>query len=168
MVQSLTRITDEQIAELAEWMPYFDADRLLLNNLQNFKCRIPPVVLDLTFYNLWSWDMRQMVQDLVPELQDVALGRRPKRWNCVWLSKLSMPDFERCYCELIFFGNKAPEPDLVRLRKVILDLMYRHEELTGYNIVGMPYESPIDQWVRSFGRVNGPFAIQECGEIVPS
>ena len=168
MVQSLTRITDEQIAALAEWMPYFNADRFLLNNLQKFKCRIPPVVLDLTFYNLWSWDMRQMVQELVPELKDVALGRRPKRWNCVWLSKLSMPDFERCYCELIFFGNKAPEPDLVRLRKVILDLMHRHEELTGYNIVGMPYESPIDQWVRSFGRVNGPCAIQECGEIVPS
>lgn len=157
-------ILDEKIAELETWIPYFNAENALRRNLARFKCKIPPIVLDLTFYNLWPWDVPAKINAILPELRKVVLLKRSNAWNCVWISKISSPQCERQYCELIFFGNKELEPESPRFRSVMLDLMHRHEELTGYNIVGMAGDCSLRDWVLGFSQCNGPFTIEDCGE----
>ncbi len=155
---------DRQMAEMGKWMPYFQAENTLRRNIERFKCNVPPIVLDLTFYDLWPWDMPEKIQTFIPELKKVVLLKRSNAWNCVWISKLAYPHCERLYCELIFFGNKETVPESPRFREVMLDLMHQHKEFTGYNIVGLDGESTVRDWVLGFARCNGPFTIQDSGE----
>lgn len=152
-------------ADHSEWLPYFEAQTLLERNLHKFKCKIPPIVLELTFYNLWSWDVPAMLETLLPDLKRAVLRKRSNAWNCVWLSKMAMPNCDRTFCELIFFGNQDMVPESPKFREIMLDLMHHHEELTGYNIVGMPYECAIDKWLSSFCRIANHFSLLECGQM---
>ena len=152
---------------LEEWKPYFDADNILNRNLNKFNCKVPPIVIELTFYNLWTWDMPDLIRRILPELKPAVLLKKSKAWNCVWLTKTTLPDCDRSFCELIFFGNKDIIPESPDFRKTMLNLMHQYEEITGYNILGMPFDSSIHHWVRSFCSVNGRFTIFDCGEINP-
>ncbi len=157
----------ENDAALAECQIYLNVERLLRSNLETFKCKVPPIVLELTFYNLWSWDVPEKIRAMMPDLKRAVLPRKSKDWNCVWLSKMTLPDCERIYCELIFFGNSKTEPGSPDFRKIMLDLMHEHEELTGYNIIGISFEMAIPAWVNRLGRISSRFTIQDCGEINP-
>ena len=61
---------------LEEWKPYFDADNILNRNLNKFNCKVPPIVIELTFYNLWSWDMPDLIRRILPELKPAVLLKK--------------------------------------------------------------------------------------------
>ena len=93
----------ENDAVLAECQNYLNAERLLRSNVEMFKCKVPPIVLELTFYNLWSWDMPEKIRTMMPDLKRAVLPRKSKDWNCVWLSKMTLPDCERILLWIDFF-----------------------------------------------------------------
>lgn len=124
------------------------ARSLMQKELDGLAPGIVPFVIELTFFNVWEWDFADKIQQIMPAFSNaLRVGNAGK---LVWIYKLTYPFCDRYFGFFVFFGDRQILINRTKIRKTILQLMRKHEEITGYNIVEIPGDISVNDWLLSF------------------